>query len=217
MDIEQARYNMIEQQIRTWEVLDQSVLDLLGEIRREDFVPDSYKGLAFADIRIPLANNQTMMMPKEEARVLQSLELDKEASVLEVGTGSGYLTALLASKANSVKSIDIYPEFTNACQEKLAKCDISNVSIESTDIYQLLDSGQEFDAVVLTASLPKMDERFLQLVKDGGKMFVMIGDSPVMEAGLISKQNANSWSMEGLFETDLPPLIGALENEAFEF
>ncbi len=217
MDIEQARYNMIEQQIRTWEVLDQSVLDLLGEIRREDFVPDSYKGLAFADIRIPLANNQTMMMPKEEARVLQSLELDKEASVLEVGTGSGYLTALLASKANSVKSIDIYPEFTNACQEKLAKCDISNVSIESTDIYQLLDSGQEFDAVVLTASLPKMDERFLQLVKDGGKMFVMIGDSPVMEAGLINKQNANSWSMEGLFETDLPPLIGALENEAFEF
>ena len=208
MDIEQARYNMIEQQIRTWEVLDQSVLDLLGEIRREDFVPDSYKGLAFADIRIPLANNQTMMMPKEEARVLQSLELDKEASVLEVGTGSGYLTALLASKANSVKSIDIYPEFTNACQEKLAKCDISNVSIESTDIYQLLDSGQEFDAVVLTASLPKMDERFLQLVKDGGKMFVMIGDSPVMEAGLINKQNAHSWSMEGLFETDLPPLIG---------
>ncbi len=217
MDIEQARYNMIEQQIRTWEVLDQSVLDLLGEIRREDFVPDSYKGLAFADIRIPLANNQTMMMPKEEARVLQSLELDKEASVLEVGTGSGYLTALLASKANSVKSIDIYPEFTNACQEKLAKCDISNVSIESTDIYQLLDSGQEFDAVVLTASLPKMDERFLQLVKDGGKMFVMIGDSPVMEAGLINKQNAHSWSMEGLFETDLPPLIGSLENEAFEF
>ncbi len=217
MDIEQARYNMIEQQIRTWEVLDQSVLDLLGEIRREDFVPDSYKGLAFADIRIPLANNQTMMMPKEEARVLQSLELDKQDSVLEVGTGSGYLTALLASKAKNVRSIDIYPEFTNACQEKLAKCDISNVVVESADVYQLLDSGQEFDAVVLTASLPKMDERFLHLVKEGGRMFVMIGDSPVMEAGLINKQNSTSWSMEGLFETDLPPLIGALENEPFEF
>jgi len=217
MDIELARYNMIEQQIRTWEVLDQTVLDLLGQIHREVFVPDSYRGLAFADIRIPLAHEQTMMMPKEEARVLQCLQLSKDDAVLEVGTGSGYLTALLAAMAGSVKSIDLHPDFTSACQEKLARFNLDNVELQSADVYPLLDSGQQFDTVVLTASLPKMDERFLNLVKDGGKLFVIVGTSPVMEAGLISKQTADSWSLETLFETDLPAMIGALENEPFQF
>ena len=217
MDIELARFNMIEQQIRTWEVLDQSVLDLLGKIHREVFVPESYRGLAFADIRIPLDHGQTMMMPKEEARVLQSLELGKDDTVLEIGTGSGYLTALLASTAGKVKSIDLYPDFTSSCHEKLARFNLTNVELETTDVYQLLQKGQQYDAVVLTASLPKMDERFLQLVKEGGSLFVIVGSSPVMEAGLIAKQSADSWALEGLFETDLPPLIGALENEPFQF
>ena len=217
MDIELARFNMIEQQIRTWEVLDQSVLDLLAEIHREVFVPDSYRGLAFADIRIPLDHEQTMMMPKEEARVLQSLELGKNDSVLEIGTGSGYLTALLASTAGKGKSIDLYTDFSNDCHEKLARFNITNVELETTDVYQLLETNQQFDAVVLTASLPKMDDRFLKLVKDGGSLFMIVGTSPVMEAGLIRKQSDDSWSLEGLFETDLPPLIGALENEPFQF
>ena len=217
MDIEQARFNMIEQQIRTWEVLDQTVLDLLNQLHREDFVPDNYRNLAFADIRIAIGHDQSMMTPKVEARLLQSLELEPDEAVLEVGTGSGYLTALLARSAGTVKSVDIYPDFVTAARNKLEQHGINNVDLEDVDIYQMLDTNNRFDVLVLTASLPKMDERFLNLLKDGGRMFVIVGESPVMEAWLISKQNASSWSYESLFETDLPAMIGALENERFHF
>ena len=217
MDIEQARFNMIEQQIRTWEVLDQTVLDLLNQLHREDFVPDNYRNLAFADIRIAIGHDQSMMTPKVEARLLQSLELEPDEAVLEVGTGSGYLTALLARSAGTVKSVDIYPDFVTAARNKLEQHGITNVDLEDVDIYQMLDTNNRFDVLVLTASLPKMDERFLNLLKDGGRMFVIVGESPVMEAWLISKQTASSWSYESLFETDLPAMIGALENERFHF
>lgn len=217
MDIEQARFNMIEQQIRPWEVLDQGVLDLLNEIHREDFIPESYHDLAFADIRIPIGHDQTTMMPKIEARLLQSLLLKDDESVLEVGTGCGYLTALLGSSAKKVKSIDIYPDFIDSAKNKIAKTALTNIELECVDVYSLLDQKNGFDVVVITASLPKMDDRFLNLLNNNGRLFVIVGESPVMEARLITKKNTSGWSYESLFETDLPALIGAEQTEKFEF
>ena len=217
MDIEQARFNMIEQQIRTWEVLDQSVLDLLNEVHREVFVPDSYKELAFADIRIPLDHNQTMMSPKVEARILQTLALKESDIVLEVGTGSGYLTALMAKQANHVTSVDYYADFIETSNTKLLQHGFTNIELVNNDVYQMLDSDEQYDVLVLTGSLPMMDKRFLDLVKTQGRMLVLIGESPVMEACLITKHDNDSWSHESLFESDLPALIGAVEQEQFQF
>ncbi len=208
---------MIEQQIRTWEVLDQSVLDLLNEIHREDFVPDNYKNLAFADIRIPIGHEQTMMMPKVEARLLQSLDIQQNESVLEVGTGSGYLTALLAKRGSKITSLDIYPDFIEASRERLARHSIDNVELIARDVYDFLSEKQHYDVVVLTASLPKMDERFIDLLNDEGRLFVITGESPVMEAKLITRTDESGWSYESLFETDLPAITGALKDEQFSF
>ena len=217
MDIEQARFNMIEQQIRPWEVLDQDVLDLLDEIHREDFIPESYHDLAFADIRIPIGHEQTTMIPKVEARLLQSLLLKGDESVLEIGTGCSYLTALLASSAKQVKSIDIYPDFIDAAKNKIAKTALTNIELECVDAYSFLEQKAGFDVVVITASLPEMDDRFLNLLNNNGRMFVIVGVSPIMEARLITKQNESSWSYESLFETNLSALIGAKRTEKFEF
>jgi len=217
MDIEQARFNMIEQQIRTWEVLDQNVLDLLNEIHREEFIPDAYKELSFADTRIPIGHEQTTMTPKVEARLLQSLTIKPDDTVLEIGTGCAYLTTLLAKSAQQVKSIDIFPDFIDAAKNKLAKTSLTNIELESTDVYTLFDQAAKYDIIVLTASLPTMDDRFLNLLNDGGRLFVIVGESPVMDACVITKQNDSSWSQESLFETDLPALIGAEHKETFEF
>ncbi len=217
MDIEQARFNMIEQQIRTWEVLDQDVLDLLNEIHREEFIPDSYKELSFADTRIPIGHEQTTMTPKVEARLLQSLAIKPDDTVLEIGTGCAYLTTLLAKSAKQIKSIDIYPDFVDAAKDKIAKTGLTNIELENTDAYTLLDQAAKYDIIVFTASLPAMDDRFLNLLNNGGRMFVIVGESPVMDARIITKQNKSSWSQESLFETDLPALVGAKQKETFEF
>lgn len=217
MDFKQARFNMIEQQIRTWEVLDQDVLDLLNEIHREEFIPDSYKNLALADTSIPIGHDQTTMAPKLEARILQSLDVDPDESVLEIGTGCGYFTALLASSARHIKSVDIFPDFIDAANEKIAKTKLTNIELESCDAYSLLEKTERYDVAVFTASLPKMDERFLSLLNDHGRLFVIVGESPAMEARLYTKQNESSWSYESLFETDLPALIGANQKDVFEF
>lgn len=217
MDFKQARFNMIEQQIRTWEVLDQEVLDLLNEIHREEFIPESYQNLALADTAIPIGHGQTTMAPKFEARILQSLDIKPDESVLEIGTGCGYFTALLASSAKQVKSIDIFPDFIDAAREKLAKTGLTNIELESSDAFTLLDNQERYDVLVFTASLPTMDERFLSLLNDQGRLFVIIGDSSAMEARLYTKQNDSSWSYESLFETVLPVLIGAQQKDAFEF
>jgi protein-L-isoaspartate(D-aspartate) O-methyltransferase len=216
MDIELARSNMIEQQIRPWEVLDMDVLALLNEIHREEFIPDEYKDLAFADIHIPIGHDQATMTPKVEARLLQSLALKGQETVLEVGTGCGYLTALLAKSAKQVKSIDIYPDFIVSANDKIIKSGLTNVELESADIYSLLESSEKYDVIVLTASLLKMDERFLNLLNDNGRLFAVIGESPAMEACLITKQ-VSGFSSESIFETDLPALIGSEQKEKFEF
>jgi len=217
MDFKQARFNMIEQQIRTWEVLDQDVLDILNEIHREEFIPDAYKNLALADTSIPIGHDQTTMAPKFEARILQSLDIEPDKSVLEIGTGCGYFTALLASSAKQVKSVDIFPDFIESASKKIEKTKLTNIELESCDAYTLLEKSDRYDSVVFTASLPAMDERFLNLLNDNGRLFVIVGESPAMEARLYTKQNETSWSYECLFETDLPSLIGAKQKDEFEF
>lgn len=217
MDIEQARSNMIEQQIRTWEVLDIDVLDLLNEVHREDFIPDDYKDLAFADIRIAIGHDQTTMMPKVEAKLLQALKLKLDETVLEIGTGSGHLTALLAKSVKHVKSIDIYPDFIVTANDNITKSGLTNIELDCVDAYSLLDQAEKYDVLVLTASLPKMDERFLDLLNDNGRMFAVIGESPAMEACVITKQDDSNYSTVSIFETDLPALIGSEQKEEFEF
>ncbi len=217
MDIEQARLNMIEQQIRTWDVLDMDVLGLLNEIHREDFIPDNYKDLSFADICISIGHGQSTMTPKVEARLLQSLALKPNETVLEIGTGCGYLTSLLAKSAKHVKSIDIYPDFIVAANDKILKTGLNNIELESADAYNLFDQTEKYDALVLTASLPKMDERFLNLLNDNGRMFAIIGESPVMEACVFTKQNDSNYTKQSLFETNLPALIGSEQKEKFVF
>lgn len=217
MDLQQARLNMIEQQIRPWEVFDQKVLNLLNEMYREEFIPDAYQDLCFADTRLPIGHEQTTMTPKIEARVLQSLTINPEDSVLEIGTGCGYLTALLAKSAKHVRSIDIFPDFIDSVKAKIAKTELTNIELENCDAYSILEQSAKYDVIVLTASLPTMDDRFLNLLNDGGRLFVIIGESPVMEACVFTRQSDSSWSQESIFETDLPALIGAEHKETFKF
>ena len=217
MDLEQARSNMIEQQIRPWDVLDMDVLGLLSEIHREDFIPEDYRELAFTDMRIVIGHEQTTMTPKVEARLLQSLKLTADDSVLEIGTGCGYLTALMAKSAKHVKSIDIYPDFITAASDKLIKTGLTNIELDSADAYDLLEKPEKYDVVVLTASLPGMDDRFLNLLNENGRMFVIVGESPAMEACILTKQGDSYSKQESIFETDLPALIGTPQKEKFEF
>jgi protein-L-isoaspartate(D-aspartate) O-methyltransferase len=217
MDIEQARFNMIEQQIRTWEVLDQDVLDLLFVIRRERFVPEKWRGLAFADMEIPLGHGQAMWPPKLEARVLQELAPKKTDTVLEVGTGSGYLTALFAAKAQHVYSVEIIPEFSKQAAQTLRSEGISNVTLEVGDAARGWNAHAPYDVIVLTGSVPLLPEVFQQALKPGGRMFAIVGDPPVMAAKLITCVAPGEYSSVDLFETCIAPLINAPQPERFVF
>jgi protein-L-isoaspartate(D-aspartate) O-methyltransferase len=217
MNFELARENMIEQQIRTWEVLDQQVLDLLAEIHREDFIPDVYKDLALSDTRIPLEHDQVTMMPKEEARIIQSLNLTSEENVLEIGTGCGYMTALLARRSAHVHSIDIFPSFTDSARTKLLAYGLDNVSLYSGDGLLGRPDSAPYDVIVLTGSLPDVNDTLLQQLIIGGRLFAITGESPVMDATLITKLGEKDLSREIIFETDLPALIGGEPVPVFEF
>ena len=220
VDIEKARFNMVEQQIRTWEVLDQEVLDLLFEVKREDFVPASYRGLAFADLEIPLGHGQAMMAPKVEARIVQELAVRKTERVLEIGTGSGYLTALLASRALEVVSIEIFPEFSAAAQEKLRLAGISNVVLRVGDgarAQAAVVGAGGFDVIVLTGSTPVLPDAFRDALNPNGRLFAVVGDAPVMKAVLMTKTPTGSIASTEVFETQLAALINAEQPERFEF
>lgn len=217
MDFEQARSNMIEQQIKPWNVPNQSVLDLISEIHREDFMPDEYKRLALADTRIPLAHGQVTMTPKVEARLLQALEIKPEDEILEIGTGCAYLTALLAKSGHHVLSIDIHPEFTEQARLKLQQHDIHNVTLESGNALHDRQQSSPYDVIVLTGSVPFLEDCIQQQLKIGGRLFVITGQSPAMEAKLITRISENDWHDKVLFETDLPELEGATQIEAFKF
>lgn len=209
MDIEKARFNMIEQQIRPWDVLDIRILDLVANEPRERYVPEKYKDLAFADIRIPLGDGQSMMEPKLEARILQTLDIHKDHQVLEIGTGSGYLTACLSKLAEWVISIDINKRLSKQAGQNLAANGHENISLKVTDVMGEWSIDQQFDIIVVTASLPTLDQRFHSLLRVGGRLFIVAGEAPVMEALLITRVGEHEWSQESLFETELTPLIHA--------
>jgi protein-L-isoaspartate(D-aspartate) O-methyltransferase len=215
-DVEQARFNMVEQQIRTWEVLDQKVLDLLFKVRREEFVPPVYRALAFADLEIPLPNGSRMWTPKLEARVVQELTLGEGDRVLEVGTGSGYLTALLASFAAGVRSVEIDDELAAGARAKLARGGFRNVSVEIGDGARGY-GHDNYDAIVLTGSTPILPERFFEQLKPGGRLFAIVGDAPAMKARLIRVAAPGSRVTADLFETVVAPLANAAQPARFEF
>ena len=217
MKLEQARFNMIEQQIRPWDVLDATVLDLLKRVPREDFVPARYAGLAFADLEIPIGHDQSMLSPKLEARIVQSLALQKTDKVLEVGTGSGYVTALLASLAGEVVSVDCVAEFTAAARQRLQRHGIDNVTLETGDAAQGWPSAAPYDVIVLTGSVPLLAEAFRQQLKPGGRLFAVVGEATVMEATLVTCPAPHVHRTEKLFELCVPTLSHALQPERFVF
>ncbi len=216
MDIEQARFNMVEQQIRTWDVLDQGILDLLFAVKREDFVPTAYRLLAFADLEIPLADGQKMWTPKMEARVLQELDLDPGQSVLEVGTGSGYFTALLASRGAIVTSVEISPRLAADARARLARAGITGVDLAVGDAAQ--GYGDDlYDAIVLAGSTPVVPEGLLRQLKPGGRLFAIVGDPPVMTARMMRRTAPDSVTSADLFETVIAPLVNAAQPARFQF
>jgi protein-L-isoaspartate(D-aspartate) O-methyltransferase len=216
MDFERARFNMIEQQIRTWDVLDQEVLDLLFIVRREDYVPSAYRELAFADLEIPLGDGERMWTPKMEARVLQELELRKDESVLEIGTGSGYLTALLAARSAEVTSVEIVPRLGSEAQAKLRRAGVTNVRLETGDGAQGYRDAQ-YDAIVLTGSTPVLPESWLAQLKPGGRLFAVVGDPPVMTARMTHWTGPGAITSQDLFETVIAPLRNAAQPRRFVF
>lgn len=217
MNIEQARYNMVEQQIRPWDVLDQSVLDLLFKLRREDFVPTAHRALAFVDMEIPIGHGESMWTPKLEARVLQELALTGTERVLEIGTGSAYFTALLASQAAEVVSVDIHADFTAAADEKLRAHGIANVSLRTGDAAADWLDNVGFDAIVLTGSTPLLSDAFRRHLNVGGRLFAVVGTAPVMQAQLVTCTAPGAFRSVTLFETCLAPLVNAPQPAAFVF
>jgi protein-L-isoaspartate(D-aspartate) O-methyltransferase len=215
IDIEQARFNMIEQQVRPWDVLDQRVLDVMSTTPREDFVPEKYRSLAFADTNIPLGHDQVMMAPKTEGRTLQVLDVQATDSVLEIGTGSGYLTACLSRLGNHVTSVEIFPEFREAAAAKLAAHGYRNVTLKDADAANGIGSDTRYDVIAVTGSLPLVHRQFHDNLAIGGRLFVISGIPPVMEALLITRIDEHNWSRESLFETSLPPLLHAMQPQRF--
>ena len=207
LNFEQARAAMIEQQVRPWDVLDPRVLEAMAHVRREDFVAPAHRNLAFADLPLPLAHGECMMKPVVEGRLLQALGLEPGDDVLEIGTGSGFVTACLAQLARDVVSIDRHQDFVDAARARLAHAGIGNVRIECADALSW-DPGRQFDAVAVTAAVAILPEAFGRWLKPGGRMFVVRGDSPVQEAVRIVRRD-DALVAESLFETDIPYLHGA--------
>lgn len=212
MNLEQARVNMVEQQIRPWEVFDQRVLDRLAAVAREDFVPPAFRNLAYADVQISLGQGQVMLPPIIEGRLLQALDLKESESVLEIGTGTGYLTTVMAGLAGQVTSVDIFPELQRFPEQPL-----TNISLEAGDAARGWSKGGPFDAIAVTGALPDLPRAFLEALKPGGRLFAVLGRAPVMEAILITRVGEQEWSREGLFETVIPPLLNSEPKPKFVF
>jgi protein-L-isoaspartate(D-aspartate) O-methyltransferase len=215
-DVERARFNMVEQQIRPWDVLDPEVLDLLFTVKREEFVPAAYRSLAFADLEIPLGDGQRMWMPKLEARVLQALAVKPGEHVLEIGTGSGYFTALLAARGAQVTSVEIDAGRASAARSNLIRHGFERVRVEVGDGAR--GFGRDaYDAVVLTGSTPVLPDAFASQVAPGGRLFAIVGEAPVMTARLLRWPDTGTAVATDLFETVVPPLIHAAQPARFAF
>ena len=214
MNFELARTQMLGQQLRAWEVLDDRVLRAFAETPRENFVPADYRDLAFADVEIPIGHDQTMLAPKVEGRILQALQVEPIDDVLVVGTGSGYLTACVAQLAKQVTSVDIFPDFATAAAPKLAACAIRNVELETADALRL-PYRAKFDAIAVTASSPVWNDHFASMLRPQGRLFIVVGRGPAMEAQLITLQPNGTTKTDSLFETVLAPLRNSERPEPF--
>jgi protein-L-isoaspartate(D-aspartate) O-methyltransferase len=217
MNVEQARINMIEHQIRPWEVLDQEVLDLLYAVKREDFVPAAYRMLAFSDLEIPIGQGESMWPPKLEGRVLQALAVKNTDTVLEIGTGSGYFTALLARRAQHVYSVEIRPELKASGEANLRRAGVANATVELGDAARGWTKHAPYDIIVLTGSTPELPQALLQQMKPGARLFAVVGSPPVMAARLVSCTGEGVYSSIDLLETQIAPLTNALAGARFSF
>jgi protein-L-isoaspartate(D-aspartate) O-methyltransferase len=217
MDLEQARTNMVEQQIRTWEVLDQDVLDLLYVVPREEFVPEKYRALAFSDLQIPLDDAERMWEPKLEARVLQELGVHKTDRVLEVGTGSGYLTALLAHRAAHVHSVEVKPSLAAIGRRNLERHGVENVTLEVGDAARGWPGHAPYHVIVLTGSTPVLPRAFLDQLEPGGRLFAVVGEAPAMSARLYVSAGPHTDRSATLFETVIAPLANCEQPSRFRF
>lgn len=218
LDIEQARFNMIEQQVRTWDVLDERVLEVLREVPREDFAPARYRRMAFADLRLPLAMGQVMMKPVEEGRMLQALAVEPGHRVLEIGTGSGFTAACLSALGGQVSSVELYPELAEPAAARLKRLGYDAVEVIGADaLGREFEPAGPFDRVVVTASMAGIPDRMLDWVAPGGRLFAVRGHSPAMEAVCLVREAASGWRTDSLFETDLPRLVGAEDAPVFDF
>ena len=217
MNFEQARTNMVEQQIRTWEVLDQAVLDLLYAVPREDFVPPPYRTLAFADMEIPIGEGEKMMAPKLEARIVQEVAPRKSERVLEVGTGSGYLTALFAHRAAHVHSVEIRPALAAFGRANLERHGADNVMLETGDAARGWPTRAPYDLIVLTGSTPVLPKVLLEQLSPGGRLFAVVGEGPVMVARLVTCSAPGAFRSVELFDTVLAPLANAEHPPRFRF
>jgi len=217
MNIEQARFNMIEQQIRPWDVLDPGVLALLAVVRREDFVPAAFRSMAFMDTEIPLPDGQCMLAPRVEARLLQELQLQRHESVLEIGAGSGFMAALLAHRSRQVVSLEISEALTHMAQDNLRRAGVMNAVVRCADGSSGLSGEAPFDAIVLSGSVAAVPQGLLDQLKVGGRLIGIVGDEPVMRARLVRRADASSWSQTDLFDTVAPRLRGFPESERFSF
>jgi protein-L-isoaspartate(D-aspartate) O-methyltransferase len=215
-DVQFARRQMIEQQVRAWEVLDLRVLEALERVPREEFVPPAYRELAFADTCVPIGHGQTMLAPKVEGRILQALDLQPGDHALEVGTGSGFFAACIGQLARSVRTIDLHADFVAGAEATWRRVGVHNAAAHVYDAMQLTDRDA-YDAIALTASLPVYDARFERALKVGGRLFVTVGTGPLLEARRITRVGPDEWLRESLFETAMAPLIHAPEPPKFVF
>lgn len=215
MNLEQARFNMIEQQIRTWEVLDKQILELLERIPRDHFVPEAYKNLAYADIEIPLEHGEYMLAPKIEAKIMQALLPKPKELALEIGTGYGYLTALLASSVSHVYSVDLYEDFRDTARANLTKMGITNMTIDVGDASKGWPEHGPFDVIAITATVPELDSSWQQMLTVGGRLFAFIGDASLATAVLITRTAPAEFSTETLFETAVQPMRNLIKKQEF--
>jgi protein-L-isoaspartate(D-aspartate) O-methyltransferase len=217
MNFERARFNMVEQQIRPWEVLDQDVLDLLMTVRREEFVPAAYKSLAFADIEIPIGCDQVMLKPPIEGKALQALQLKRSDAVLEIGAGSGYFAALLAARSDWVRSVEIEPELAKLASDNLTRYGVANVIVEEGDAARGWSARAPYDVIVVSGGLPMLPQTLLGQLKLGGRLFAFIGEAPVMKARLVTCVGEGRYRTEDIFETVVPMLKNPQRNDEFRF
>ena len=217
MNIEQARFNMIEQQIRPWDVLDQDVLNLLSVVKRENFVPAAYREIAFADLEVPLPTGEHMLFPRVEARIMQELALKKHETVLEIGAGSGYMAALLAHRARHVLTIDIKPELVELAKQNLAENGVKNAEVALGDGARGWAAGAPYEVICVSGGLPVLPQEMLEQLKIGGRLAAFVGTAPVMKAQVITRIDEKQFRVADVFETFIEPLVNAVQPPRFKF